>query len=118
MAVFTLQPTTTSFGAAYTNVNRIVRSLDVPGAAKRAGSWFGTWGTDVNVRSNPTTGSTVLTRLPAGVEVQVSCQEQGGTVVVDPYTNDWWAYLPLYGGYVTNIYLTSPDNQLPGVPLC
>jgi hypothetical protein len=30
----------------------------------------------------------------------------------------WWAYLPLYSGYMTNIYVSSPDNKLPGVPDC
>ncbi|WP_329224181.1 hypothetical protein OG352_04050 [Streptomyces sp. NBC_01485] len=46
------------------------------------------------------------------------CQKQGQRVEVPPYVNDWWAYLPLYGGYITNIYVRSPDKQLPGVPLC
>ncbi|MCX4760285.1 hypothetical protein OG562_04670 [Streptomyces sp. NBC_01275] len=118
VAVFTLQPTSTSFGAAYTNLNRLVRSLNVPGGARAAGAWFGTWGTDVRVRADTTTSSTVLTRLPAGVEVSVSCQKQGQRVEVPPYVNEWWAYLPLYGGYITNIYVRSPDNELPGVPLC
>jgi hypothetical protein len=39
-------------------------------------------------------------------------------VVVDPYRNEWWAYLPQYGGYMTNIYIRSPGNTLPGVPDC
>ncbi|MFE6488405.1 hypothetical protein ACFVGN_36485 [Streptomyces sp. NPDC057757] len=118
VAVFTLQPTNTSFGAAYTNLNRLVRSLNVPGGVRPAGTWFGTWGTDVRVRADATTASTALTRLPAGVEVLIRCEKQGQRVEVPPYVNDWWAYLPLYGGYITNIYVQSPDNQLPGVPLC
>ncbi|OQD57604.1 hypothetical protein BM536_002430 [Streptomyces phaeoluteigriseus] len=118
VAVFTLQPTSTSFGAAYTNVNRLVRSLDVPGGVHPSGTWFGTWGTDVRVRAGTTTSSTVLTELPAGVEVLVRCQRQGQQVEVPPYVNDWWARLPLYGGYITNIYVRSPDNVLPGVPSC
>jgi hypothetical protein len=118
VAVYTLQPQTTTFGAAYTNVNRLVRSLDVTGGVERTGTWFGTWGSEVRVRADATTGSTTLTRLPAGVEVLVGCQKQGQRVEVPPYSNDWWAYLPLYGGYVTNIYMSSPDNELPGVPVC
>ncbi|MFI6340282.1 hypothetical protein [Streptomyces sp. NPDC050535] len=118
VAVFTLQSTSTSFGAAYTNLNRLVRSLNVPGGVRPAGTWFGTWGTDVRVRADTNTSSTTLTRLPAGVEVLIRCEKQGQQVEVPPYVNDWWAYLPLYGGYVTNIYVQSPDNQLPGVPLC
>ncbi|MEV7342212.1 hypothetical protein [Streptomyces sp. NPDC093544] len=118
VAVYTLQPTSTSFGAAYTNLNRLVRSLNVPGGVDPAGTWRGTWGTDVSVRADTTTSSTALTKLPSDVEVLIRCQKQGERVEVPPYTNDWWAYLPLYGGYLTNIYVQSPDNQLPGVPLC
>ncbi|MBD0738650.1 hypothetical protein BGM09_35505 [Streptomyces sp. CBMA29] len=118
VAVFTLQPHGTSFGAAYTSLDRLVRTLNVPGGAVRPGSWFGTWGSGVHVRAGTTTGSAVLTSLPSGVETLVSCQKQGDTVSAPPYTNDWWAYLPQYGGYMTNIYLNSPDNKLPGVPDC
>ncbi|WP_454321119.1 hypothetical protein [Streptomyces phaeoluteigriseus] len=118
VAVFTLHPTGTPFGAAYTDLDRLVRSLNVPGAVHPAGTWFGTWGTDVRVRAGATTSSAVLTELPAGVEVLIRCQKQGRRVEVPPYVNDWWAYLPLYGGYITNIYVRSPDNTLPGVPLC
>jgi hypothetical protein len=118
VAVFTLQPQSTSFGAAYTNLNRLVRSLNVPGGVHPAGTWFGTWGSEVRVRAGTTTASAVLTKLPAGVEVLVRCQKQDQEVEVPPYTNDWWAYLPLYGGYVTNLYMRSPGNQLPNVPTC
>ncbi|MEU6854216.1 hypothetical protein ABZ901_30340 [Actinacidiphila alni] len=118
VAVFTLQPHGTAFGAAYTNLDRLVRTLNVPGGTVRPGSWFGTWGSGVHVRAGTTTGSAVLTDLPPGVETLVSCQKQGGTVSVPPYTNDWWAYLPQYGGYMSNIYISSPDNELPGVPVC
>ncbi|WP_411144730.1 hypothetical protein [Streptomyces sp. x-80] len=118
VAVFTLQSQSTTFGAAYTNLGRLVRSLNVPGATRPPGAWFSTWGSGVHVRADTTTHSAALTALPAGVEVQVSCQKQGETVTDGPYTNDWWAYLPLYGGYVTNIYMKSPDNKLPGVPTC
>ncbi|MEV1065944.1 hypothetical protein [Streptomyces sp. NPDC050263] len=118
VAVFTLHPTSTSFGAAYTALGRLVRSLNVPGGVRPAGTWFGTWGSDVRVRADTNTSSTVLTRLPAGVEVLVRCQKQGRRVEVPPYVNDWWAYLPLYGGYLTNIYVRSPENRLPDVPLC
>ncbi|SMF50799.1 hypothetical protein SAMN02745830_04045 [Streptomyces sp. Amel2xC10] len=118
VAVYTLQPAGTSFGAAYTDVNRLVRSLDVPGGVRPEGTWFGTWGTDVRVRAEANTSSATLTRLPAGVEVLVRCQKRGEKVAVPPYENDWWAELPLYGGYMTNIYVSSPENELPGVRLC
>ncbi|AEW99474.1 hypothetical protein [Streptantibioticus cattleyicolor] len=118
IAVFTLQPTDTTFGAAYTNLDRLVRSLNVPGGTHPAGGWYGTWGTGVHVRAATTTDSTVLTALPSGVETLVSCQKQGQTVTVGSYVNDWWAYLPLYGGWITNIYLDYPGNELPDVPVC
>ncbi|WP_373466047.1 hypothetical protein [Streptomyces sp. V3I8] len=119
VAVFTLHPDGTPYGTAYTAVNRLTRALDVPGAVRPAGTWFGTWSSGVNVRPRPTTvDSAPLTTLPAGVEVLVECQKLGQEVSFPPYTNAWWAYLPQYGGYVTNIYMSSPGNQLPGVPVC
>ncbi|MGV9455835.1 hypothetical protein [Streptomyces sp. NPDC003635] len=119
VAVFTLHPDGTPYGKAYTDLGRLTRSLDVPGAVRPAGTWFGTWSSGVNVRPRPTTvDSAPLTSLPAGVEVLVSCQKSGQEVSIPPYTNTWWAYLPQYGGYMTNIYISSPGNQLPGVPLC
>ncbi|MGW1780480.1 hypothetical protein ACWCQQ_15255 [Streptomyces sp. NPDC002143] len=59
VAVFTLHPTSTSFGAAYTDLGRLVRSLNVPGGVRPAGTWFGTWGSDVRERS-------VIKRHPPG----------------------------------------------------
>lgn len=48
----------------------------------------------------------------------MGCQTRGEVVDVPPYTNEWWAYLPQYGGYISNIYISSPDNRLPNVPEC
>jgi hypothetical protein len=118
VAVFTLHQFGTSYGKAYTDLGRLTRSLTVPGGVRPTGTWFGTWNSGVNVRPGASTDSDPLIRLPAGVEVLVSCQKEGQTVSVPPYSNQWWAYLPQYGGYITNIYISSPDNQLPNVPLC
>ncbi|MFI5800043.1 hypothetical protein [Streptomyces sp. NPDC051677] len=118
VAVLTLHPVGTSYGKAYTDVGRLTRSLNVPGAKRPAGTWFGTWGEFVNVRKGPATGGDRMTQLPAGVEVLVGCQTRGEVVSVPPYTNEWWAYLPQYGGYISNIYISSPDNRLPDVPEC
>ncbi|WP_228979315.1 hypothetical protein [Streptomyces sp. DH12] len=118
VAVLTLHPRGTAYGKAYTDLGRLTRSLDVPGATRPAGKWIGTWGSEVRVRAEATTASQALTTLPAGVEVLVSCQKRGGQVSIPPYTNEWWAYLPQYGGYMTNIYLSSPGDQVPGVPVC
>ncbi|MFZ4301972.1 hypothetical protein ACOZE3_29185 [Streptomyces cinereoruber] len=118
VAVFTLHQDGTSYGKAYTDLGRLTRSLNVPAGTAPKGKWYGTWGQDVAVRKEPVVGDNLLTRLPAGVEVLVGCQKKGQLVSVPPYTNDWWAYLPQYGGYVTNIYISHPDDQLPDVPLC
>ncbi|MFJ4283908.1 hypothetical protein [Streptomyces massasporeus] len=118
VAVLTLHPVGTSYGKAYTDIGRLTRSLNVPGAKRPAGAWFGTWGEFVNVRRGPATGGDRMTQLPAGVEVLVGCQVRGEEVTVPPYTNEWWAYLPQYGGYISNIYISSPDNRLPNVPEC
>ncbi|MEU9861054.1 hypothetical protein AB0D99_09265 [Streptomyces sp. NPDC047971] len=118
VAVLTLHADGTSYGKAYTDLVRLTRSLNVPGGTAPKGKWYGTWGSDVAVRKDPAVGDNLLTRLPAGVEVLVGCQKKGQLVSVPPYTNDWWAYLPQYGGYVTNIYISHPDDRLPDVPLC
>ncbi len=117
VAVFTLHPVGTAYGRAYTDIGRLTRSLDVPGGVRPAGTWFGTWGSGVNVRADAGT-SDRLSRLPDGVEVLVDCQRRGEAVSVPPYSNDWWAHLPQYNGYMTNIYVQSPDNKLPGVRDC
>jgi uncharacterized protein YraI len=56
--------------------------------------------------------------LPAGIDVAVRCQKAGQLVQAEGYENEWWAYLPDRGGYMTNIYISSPDNKLPGVADC
>ncbi|WP_299540005.1 hypothetical protein [uncultured Streptomyces sp.] len=118
VAVLTLHPDGTSYGTAYNRVTALTGSLDVPGAVRPSGTRFTTWGSGVRVRAAPTTSSAALTTLPAGVGVLVGCQRQGGRVSVPPYVNDWWAYLPQYGGWITNIYVDSPGNTLPGVAPC
>ncbi|MFG2841039.1 hypothetical protein ACGFYE_39340 [Streptomyces zaomyceticus] len=118
VAVLTLHPDGTPYGTAYSKVTRLTDSLDVPGAVRPAGTRFGTWGSGVRVRAAAHTGSAHLTTLPAGVEVLVGCQRRGERVTVPPYTNDWWAYLPQYGGWITQVYISSPADKLPGVPDC
>jgi hypothetical protein len=118
VAVFTLHPVGTSYGKAYTDIGRLTRSLNVPGATRPAGWWYGTWSDHVNVRPDPSTGNAPITQLPAGVEVLVGCQARGQVVNVPPYTNEWWAYLPQYKGWISNIYINSPDNKMPDVKDC
>ncbi|MFF4273489.1 hypothetical protein [Streptomyces sp. NPDC001536] len=118
VAVLTLHPVGTSYGKAYTDIGRLTRSLNVPGATRPAGWWYGTWSDHVNVRPDPSTGNAPITQLPAGVEVLVGCQAKGQVVNVPPYTNEWWAYLPQYNGWISNIYINSPDNKMPDVKDC
>ncbi|WP_438828378.1 hypothetical protein [Streptomyces hesseae] len=118
VAVFTLHAEGTPYGKAYSDLGEVVRRLNVPGGTHTPGGWFGTWGSGVRVRARATTDSAVLTTLPAGVDVLAGCQKRGQTVTVPPYTNDWWAYLPKYGGYITNIYVSSPGDKLPDIPDC
>ncbi|MET8154221.1 SH3 domain-containing protein [Actinoplanes sp. NPDC049668] len=118
VVVLTLHPDGTPFAKAYNALTGITRSLNVPGGARLPGTAFGTWGSGVRVRSAPNTGAAPLGVVPAGTDVLVSCQKLGEEVVVSPYRNPWWAYLPQFGGYLTNIYVSSPDNRLPNVPDC
>lgn len=118
VAVLTLHPEGTSYGTASSRLTRLVGSLDVPGAVRPSGTRFATWGSGVRVRAAATTDSSVVTTLPAGVEVLVGCQRRGQLVEVPPYANDWWAYLPQYGGYLTNVYVDVAERKLPGVPDC
>ena len=41
-----------------------------------------------------------------------------GAFPFGPYTNGRWAFLPLYGGYITDIHINSPDSRLPDVSVC
>ncbi len=118
VAVFTLQPVGTPFGTASDTLTAATRALAVPGATPVNGAWFGTWGTRVKVRAAPSTSAAVVGVLPAGIDVAVRCQKAGQLVQVEGYQNEWWAYLPERGGYMTNIYISSPDNKLPGVADC
>ncbi|GAA2812913.1 SH3 domain-containing protein [Kribbella solani] len=118
VSVFTLHPAGTPYGKAYTDVTRLTRELTVPGAVRTAGSWVLTTGDGVRVRSAPNTSGGILGHLPSGVEVLVSGQAQGELIDAPPRSSNWWAYLPKYGGYVTNVYIGSGAPKLPGVPVC
>jgi hypothetical protein len=118
VSVFTLHPSGTEYGKAYTDVTRLTRTLTVPGAVRSPGSWVITTGEGVRVRTSPNTSAGILGYLPSGVEVLVSGQTQGELIDVPPRSSDWWAYLPKYGGYVTTVYVGSGAPKLPGVPVC
>ncbi|MEO3750924.1 peptidoglycan DD-metalloendopeptidase family protein [Streptomyces sp. B6B3] len=79
---------------------------------------FMTWGSGVRVRADARLDAPVVTTLTGPTLVHVDCQKQGDPVTAEGYTNDWWAHLADYGGYITNIYIDHPDAKLPGVPEC
>ncbi|WP_327111312.1 hypothetical protein OG206_01470 [Streptomyces sp. NBC_01341] len=79
---------------------------------------FPTWGTDVNIRQQPTSASTRVAQLPGPTTVRVQCQVHGQLVQADGHSNDAWSYLPDYGGYVSNIFIDVAEAWLPGVPNC
>ncbi|MFJ4030962.1 hypothetical protein [Streptomyces griseoluteus] len=118
VAVLTLHPDGTPYGTAYSRLTRLVDSLDVPGAQRPLGVRFATLGSGVRVRTGATTDSAVVTTLPAGVEVLVTCQKQGRRITDGARSSEWWAHLPQYGGYLTNVYVDTPSDRLPGVPVC
>lgn len=118
VVVFTLHPDGTPYGKAYTDLTRLTRTLNVPGGGLSAGSWLTTTGSGVRVRSAPNTSGAIIGTLPAGVDVLVTCQKQGQLIEAPPRSSEWWAYLPKYGGYVTNVYVGSGGPKLPGVPDC
>ena len=78
---------------------------------------FSTWSTGVRVRTQPNTGSGIVHTFPGPTWIQVGCQMHAQLVTADGYTNDVWAYLPEYGGWMTNIYIQGPA-WLPNVPDC
>ncbi|MFB6893558.1 cutinase family protein [Kitasatospora sp. NPDC056327] len=78
---------------------------------------FQTWATGVNVRPLPSRAGTPVATFSAPMSVAVQCQKHAETVSAEGYTNDAWAYLPDYRGWVSNIYVQGPD-WLPGVPAC
>jgi len=118
VAVYSLHPNGTAYGKAFSDLTRLTRTLTVPGGVHAAGSWLTTSGVGVRVRSEPTTASGILGTLPSAVEVLVSCQKRGQFVEAPPHSSEWWAYLPKYGGYVTNVYVGTGSPKLPGVPDC
>ncbi|MDX6235199.1 MAG: hypothetical protein QOG10_14 [Kribbellaceae bacterium] len=118
VAVYTLHPSGTPYGRAYSDLTRLTRSLSVPGGVRALGSWLTTIGSGVRVRTAPNTTCGVLGTLPSGVDVLVSHQKKGQLIDAPPRSSEWWAYLPKYGGYVTNVYVGTGCPKLPGVPDC
>jgi hypothetical protein len=125
VVVLSLHAPGIGYKQAFYNITKVTRSLKVPGVKLAPplpkpppGKWFGTWSTNVAVQAETTTTSARVGTVPTGVEVLVRCQVRGEEVVYGDIRNDWWAYLPEFGGYMSNVFFNYPDNQLPDVPDC
>lgn len=81
------------------------------------GQTINTTGTNVNVRSQPTTASTVLRVLPGPTTQVAVCQAAGQTVTINGVANSWWAKLQA-GGYVSNHYVSGANPKVAGLADC
>jgi len=82
------------------------------------GTYFWTWGSGVNVRSDARVSASVVGTLAGPTYVKVICQKQGDWVNAEGYSNNWWSRLESPAGFMTNIYIDHPAAVLPGVPSC
>lgn len=74
-------------------------------------------GRRMNVRRFATTDAKVVAVLRGPTEVDVQCQVRGQRVVYKRFDNDGWAYLPAFGGWVSDIFI-SGNRMVPHVPSC
>lgn len=75
------------------------------------------WGHAMNIRRYATTDSRVIAVLPGPTTVDVQCQAHGQRVIYGRYDNDGWSYLPAYGGWISDIFI-SGSAMVPRVPEC
>ena len=75
------------------------------------------WGREMNIRRFATTDSRVIYILHGPTTVDVQCQVHGQRVIYGPYDNDGWSYLPAYGGWISDIFI-SRNRMVPRVPDC
>ncbi|MFC9691378.1 glycoside hydrolase family 19 protein [Kribbella sp. NPDC056951] len=79
---------------------------------------FSTYGSGVNVRADAYLSAAVVTTLPGPTSIDVDCQKKGDRVTTSEGTSEWWAHVPALGGYVTVVYISIPEDKLPGVIEC
>ncbi|MFF1820073.1 glycoside hydrolase family 19 protein [Kribbella sp. NPDC058245] len=79
---------------------------------------FSTYGSGVNVRADAYLSAAVVTTLPGPTSIDVDCQKHGDRVTTSEGTSEWWAHVPALGGYVTVVYISVPEDKLPGVAEC
>ncbi|GAA2822633.1 glycoside hydrolase family 19 protein [Kribbella solani] len=79
---------------------------------------FTTYGSGVNVRADAYLSAAVVRTLSGPTSIDVDCQKHGDRVSNSDGTSEWWAHVPALGGYVTVVYVSVPQDKLPGVPEC
>lgn len=89
----------------------------IPGAPGPTVYQEQTWGHNVNIRRYATTNSQVINVLKGPSTIHVQCQVHGQRVVYGQYDNDGWSYLPAYGGWISNIFI-SGNSMVKRVPDC
>jgi hypothetical protein len=74
----------------------------------------------VGVYAVTSLSSARINTVPSRQEVRVACPVQGEEVVRGSLRNDWWAYLPELGGYMSNHLLRVVGQPAAGrrSPLC
>ncbi|MEV0317992.1 hypothetical protein ACIBKX_06995 [Streptomyces sp. NPDC050658] len=99
-----------------------------PAPKAGAAAAFTVWATDVNVRDNPQSPATcdgfpspgncptVSGKLQPGQQFEAKCQRKGETVS----GNEWWVFIERGDsrGWIASYFVDTPDDQLPGVPVC
>ncbi|MEV1083742.1 NlpC/P60 family protein [Streptomyces sp. NPDC050211] len=75
------------------------------------------WGTDVQLRSGPSTGTPATEVLPGPTQLRIDCQARGEQVTSAGVTNDAWSHLPDHNAWISNIYIRG-GAWIDGVPEC
>lgn len=89
------------------------------GCGTATGTVNTTSGANLNVRSGPGTGYSVVGSVPDGAKVTITCQTTGETVTGTYGTSNIWNRITSPSGYVADAYVyTGTDGFIPGVPRC
>jgi hypothetical protein len=74
-------------------------------------------GHKMNIRRFATTDARVVAVLKGPATIDVQCQVHGQRVIYGRFDNDGWSYLPAFGGWISNIFI-SGNKMVPRVPNC
>lgn len=82
------------------------------------------WGSDVNLRSAPSSQAPVIATAPGGGFLRVQCQVKGGRASYGDHWHTWWVKTPAVGtapsAYMSEIFLVggANDERDSGLPNC